>query len=47
MGVSNGAAQAIQSEAVSSRIKKMLLVNIPLMINLHKTKKGLKIIKED
>ena len=42
MGVSNGAAQAIQSEAVSSRIKKMLLVNIPLMINLHKTKEGIK-----
>lgn len=42
MGVSNGAAQAIQTECVNSRIKKMLLVNIPLMINLHKTKEGIK-----
>lgn len=42
MGVSNGAAQAIQSEYVSAKIKKMLLVNIPLMINLHKTKEGIK-----
>lgn len=41
MGVSNGATQAIQNENISSKFKKMLLLNLPLMINLHKTKEGL------
>ena len=42
MGMSNGATQAIQNENMSAKFKKMLLVNLPLMINLHKTKEGIK-----
>ena len=45
MGVSNGAAQAIQSLVIGDRVDKMLLVNLPLMINLHKTKEGIKRFK--
>lgn len=41
MGVSNGATQAIQNIEIGKRIDKMLLVNLPLMINLHKTKDGI------
>ena len=41
MGVSNGATQAIQNIEIGSKIDKMLLVNLPLMINLHKTKDGI------
>ena len=41
MGVSNGATQAIQNIEISSKIDRMLLVNLPLMINLHKTKEGI------
>lgn len=41
MGVSNGAAQGIQKEYGNVSFKRMLLVNIPLMINLHKTKEGI------
>lgn len=41
MGVSNGAVQAIQSEYDNEQIKGMLLINTPLMINLHKTKEGI------
>lgn len=39
MGISNGAAQAIQNKY--DNVKGMLLVNTPLMINLHKTKEGI------
>lgn len=42
MGMANGGAQAIQNSNVSVKISKMLLVNLPLMINLHKTKEGIK-----
>ena len=45
MGMSNGGTSAIQDENISSKIKKMLLVNLPLMINLHKTKDGIKLYK--
>ncbi len=41
MGVSNGATQAIQNIEIGSKIDRMLLVNLPLMINLHKTKEGI------
>ena len=41
MGMSNGASQGIQSLYNDERIKGMLLVNCPLMINLHKTKEGI------
>ena len=41
MGISNGAAQGIQKKFGDDRIKRMLLVNTPLMINLHKTKEGI------
>ena len=41
MGISNGAAQGIQKKFDDDRIKRMLLVNVPLMINLHKTKEGI------
>ena len=42
MGMANGGAQAIQNSNVSVKISKMLLVNLPLMINLHKIKDGIK-----
>ena len=42
MGMANGGAQAIQNINVSVNISKMLLVNLPLMINLHKIKDGIK-----
>ena len=42
MGISNGASQAIQTEYDNDRIRDMLLINTPLMINLHKTKDGIK-----
>ncbi len=42
MGVSNGAIQGIQREYGNINIKRMLLINTPLMINLHKTKEGIK-----
>lgn len=42
MGVANGGSLAIQNEKVSMMIDKMLLINLPLMINLHKTKDGIK-----
>ena len=45
MGISNGASQAIQNEYDNEQIKRMLLVNTPLMINLHKTKEGIKSYK--
>ena len=41
MGISNGASQAIQNKYNDDRIKSMLLINCPLMINLHKTKEGI------
>lgn len=41
MGMSNGASQGIQNLYDDDRIKSMLLVNCPLMINLHKTKEGI------
>ncbi len=41
MGISNGACQGIQKEFACKQIKRMLLVNTPLMINLHKTKEGI------
>lgn len=41
MGMTNGGALAIQTLYNDSRIKKMLLINTPLMINLHKTKEGI------
>lgn len=42
MGDSNGAVQGIQQEFNNVNVKRMLLVNLPLMINLHKTKEGIK-----
>ena len=42
MGVANGGSLAIQNEKVSMMIDNMLLINLPLMINLHKTKDGIK-----
>ncbi len=45
MGISNGAVQAIQNEYNNEKIQKMLLLNVPLMINLHKTKDGMKSYK--
>lgn len=41
MGMANGGTLAIQNENISLKIEKMLLVNLPLMINLHKTKEGI------
>ena len=41
MGMANGGTLAIQNENISVKIEKMLLVNLPLMINLHKTKEGI------
>ena len=42
MGISNGAMQGIQKEYNNYNVKQMLLVNLPLMINLHKTKDGIR-----
>ncbi len=42
MGHSNGAILGIQTEYKNEQIKRMLLINCPLMINLHKTKEGIK-----
>ncbi len=41
LGHASGALSIIQEE-INKEIKKILLVNLPLMINLHKTKEGLK-----
>lgn len=42
MGVSNGALLGAQYGWKHPLIKRMLLVNVPLMINWHRTKEGLK-----
>jgi len=41
MGVSNGANQGLWRGCCYPEIKRMLFVNMPLMINFHKTGKGL------
>lgn len=46
MGNSNGANQGLWSKRVYSRIKKMLFVNMPLMVNFHKTDKGMQARRE-
>ena len=47
MGVSNGALIGAQQCWRISEIKRMLLINGPLMINLHKTIAGLKKLAVD
>ncbi|MCR5457352.1 MAG: alpha/beta hydrolase, partial [Clostridiales bacterium] len=42
MGTSNGATIGAQYGYMYPKIQRMLLVNAPLMINLHKTKEGIK-----
>ena len=39
VGVSNGGIKGLELNSGSCRFNKMLLVNMPLMINFHKTKK--------
>ena len=47
MGHSNGGIIGAQFGFNYPKIKRMLLVNAPLMINLHKTKNGIKSFKGD
>lgn len=41
MGVASGALLGIQYECDNLNIRKMMLVNTPLTVNLHKTKEGI------
>ena len=41
MGIANGALLGIQYECDNLNIRRMLLINTPLTINLHKTKEGI------
>ena len=41
MGVSNGGVRVLQLASTADNVRRILLVNMPLMINFHKTKKYL------
>ena len=47
MGTSNGGIIGAQFGFNYPKIKRMILINAPLMINLHKTKEGIKSFKGD
>mgnify|MGYP005805012947 CR=1 FL=1 len=45
MGISNGARLCAEYAHLYENISKMLLINAPLMINWHKTKKGIELFR--
>ncbi len=47
IGASNGAVQGLTAAAKLFDFKRLLLINMPLMINFHKTKAALAAVKAD
>lgn len=45
MGISNGARLCAEYAYLYENVSKMLLINAPLMINWHKTKKGIELFR--